>query len=153
MWKKTISSLYVSGSNDKRDSSCSRPKKGKGGKGKKFHEVNETKNNDMDDLANQVQSLFYHDVHFNNINTRMHTELGCEMSQSKSKQVFKVDMGTDGNLMPITMFMRLYPKISLETLSKTIDKGSTLFAYNNTPIKQYGICSVKVSFKGKQGDL
>ena len=31
--------------------------------------MNETENNDMDDLANQVQSLFYHDVHFNNINT------------------------------------------------------------------------------------
>ena len=73
----------------------------------------------MDDLADQVQSLFYHDVHFNNVNTRMHTELGCETSQSKSKQVFKVDMGADGNLMPITMFMKLYPKISLETLSKT----------------------------------
>ena len=83
-------------------------------------------------------------------NTRMHTELGCEISQSKSKQLFKVDMGADGNLMPITMFMKLYPKISFETLSKTIDKGITLFAYNNTPIKQYGTCSVKVSFKGKQ---
>ena len=72
------------------------------------------------------------------------------MSQNISKQVFKVDTGADGNLMPITMFMKLYPKISLETLAKTIDKGITLFAYNNTPIKQYGRCSVKVTFKGKQ---
>ena len=104
----------------------------------------------MDDLADQVQSLFYHDVHFNNVNMRMHTELGCEMSQNRSKQVFKVDMGADGNLMPITMFTKLYQKISLETLAKTIDKGITLFAYNNTPIKQYGTCSVKVTFKGKQ---
>ena len=104
----------------------------------------------MDNLADQVQSLFYHDVHFNNINMRMHTELGCEMSQSRSKQVFKIDMGVDGNLMPITMFTKLYPKISLETLAKTIDKGITLYAYNNTPIKQYGTCSVKVSFKDKQ---
>ena len=119
-------------------------------KGKKSHEVNETDNdNGMDDLADQVQSLFYHDVHFNDVNTRMHTELGCEMSQSKSQQVFKIDTGADGNLMPITMFMKLYPKISLETLSKTIDKGITLFAYNNTPIKQYGTCSVKISFKGR----
>ena len=104
----------------------------------------------MDDLTDQVQSLFYHDVHFNNVNTRMHTELGCETSQSKSRQMFNIDMGADGNLMPITMFMKLYPRISLETLAKTIDKGITLFAYNNTPIKQYGTCSVKVSFKEKQ---
>ena len=85
------------------------------------------------------------------MNTRMHTELGCETSQSKSKQVFKVDTGADGIFMPITMFMKLYPKISLETLSKTIDKGMTLFVSNNTSIKQYGTCSVNVSFKGKQG--
>ena len=104
----------------------------------------------MDDLADQVQSLFYHDMHFNNVNTRMHMELGCEMSQNRSKQVFKVDTGADGNLMPITMFIKLYPKVSLETLAKTIDKGITLYAYNNTPIKQYGTCSVKVSFKDKQ---
>ena len=103
----------------------------------------------MDDFADQVQSLFYHDVHFNNVDTRMHTELGCEMSQSKSKQIFKIHMGADRNLMPITMFMKLYPKIRLETLYKTIDKGITLFAHNNTPTKQYGTCSVKVPFKGK----
>ena len=115
-----------------------------------FHEINESEDNGMDDLADQVQSLFYHDVHFNNINMRMHRELGCEMNQSRLKQVFKIDMGVDGNLMPITMFMKLYLKISPETLAKTIDKGITLFAYNNTPIKQYGTCSVKVTFKGKQ---
>ena len=80
----------------------------------------------------------------------MHTELGRETSQSRSKQVFKIDTGADGNLMPITMFMKLYPKISLEMLAKTIDKGITLFMYNNTPIIQYGTCSVKVSFKEKQ---
>ena len=104
----------------------------------------------MDDLADQVQSLFYHDMYFNNVNMRMHTELGCEMSQNRSKQVFKMDTGVDGNLMPITMFMKLYPKTSLEALSKTVDRGITLYAYNNTPIKQYGTCSVKITFNGKQ---
>ena len=53
--------------NDKCESSCSRPKKGH--KGKHFHKVNEEKNETMDDSANQVQSLFYHDVHFNTVNT------------------------------------------------------------------------------------
>ena len=64
----------------------------------------------MDDLADQVQSLFYHDVHFNNINMRMHTELGCEMSQNKSKQVFKIDTGADGNLMLNYYVHKIIPK-------------------------------------------
>ena len=73
----------------------------------------------MDDLADQVQSLFYHDVHFNNVNMRMHTELGCEMSQNRSKQVFKVDTGADGNLMPITMFMKLYPNLPRQLIKES----------------------------------
>ena len=60
---------------DKCDSSHSRSKKK--GKGKKFHKVTEN-NDEMDDLADQVQSLFYLDVHFNSVNTRMHTKLECE---------------------------------------------------------------------------
>ena len=61
-----------SGSSDKRDSSKHRPK----GKGKKkFHEVNEQNDGVMDDLMEQVQSLFYNDVHFN---ARMHTTLKRE---------------------------------------------------------------------------
>ena len=96
--------------NDKHDHSRSRSKKKKG---KKFHEVNKTENTEMDDLQEQVQSLFYHDVHFNNVNIRMHTKLQCETkSRNKSKQVFKIDTGVDGNLMPITMFSKL-PKDEL----------------------------------------
>ena len=86
--------MCKSGSGSKHDHS--RSKRGSK-KGKKFHEINESENNDngMDDLADQVQSLFYHDIHFNNVNMRVHTELGCETSQSKSKQVFKIDTGAD----------------------------------------------------------
>ena len=54
--------------NDKceHESSHSRPKKGH--KGKQFHEINEEKNKTMDNLTDQVQSLFYHNIHFNTIN-------------------------------------------------------------------------------------
>ena len=49
-------SVYKSGNT--RDSSQSRAKKSKGHKGKKFHGVTEDQNGSMDDLADQVQSLF-----------------------------------------------------------------------------------------------
>ena len=51
--------------------------------------------------------------------------------------------------MPIRMFAVLFPKVSLDTLSKTVNKGVTLFAFNNTPIKQFGTCSVRLGFKNK----
>ena len=78
------------------------------GKGKKFHEINEQNDGVMDDLAKQVQSLFYSDVHFNAVNTRitrMHTSIKCETSDGwSSDQTFKIDTGANGNLMPISMF-------------------------------------------------
>ena len=104
----------------------------------------------MDDLAEQVQSLFYNDVHFNSINARMHTTLKCETPDGwSSDQVFKIDTGADGNLMPISMFAKLFPKVSLDALNRTVNKSVTLYAYNDTEIKQFGTCSIRLNFKGK----
>ena len=104
----------------------------------------------MDDLTEQVQSLFYNDVHFNAVNARMHTTLKCENPDGQSSdQVFKIDTGADCNLMPIKMFTVFFPKVTLDALSRTINKEVTLFAYNNTPIRQFGMFSVRLSFKSK----
>ena len=125
----------------------------KGHKGKRFHEVTEDKDESMNDLANQVQSLFYHNMHFNSIIISMYTEIECKTSQTSrvTRQTFKVDTGADGNLMLITMFTKLFPRVSLDALAKTIKSGISLYAYNNTPIKQFGTCSVHLNFKGKSG--
>ena len=104
----------------------------------------------MNDLSNQVQALFYNCIHVNAVNARMHTKLKCVTPDGRSTdQTFKIDTGADGNLMPIKMFAILFPKVSLDTLGKTINKGVTLFAYNNTPIRQFGMCSIKLGFKDR----
>ena len=104
----------------------------------------------MDDLADQVQSLFYNDVHFASVNTRMHTKIKCETPDGWSNDLkFKIDTGDDGNLMPITIFAKLFPRVSLDAFGRTVEKDITLYAYNHTPIKQYGTCNVKLTFKGR----
>ena len=70
----------------------------KKGKGKRFHEVNEQRDKVMDDLVDQVQSLFYNDVNFESVNKRMHTSIHCETPNGKfSCQTFKIDTWADGN--------------------------------------------------------
>ena len=134
------------GRRDHRDHSKPSQKKGKG---KKFHEVNK-EDGVMDDLTDQVQSLFYNDVHFNAINKRMHTLINCETPDGwSSDQIFKIDTGADGNLMPITIFTKLFPHVSLDALSRMVDKSVTLYAYNNTAIKQFGTCQIRLNFKGR----
>ena len=130
----------------KRDQSKPRQKKGKG---KRFHEENK-EDGVMDDLTEQVQSLFYNDVHFNAVNTRMYTLIKCETPDGwSSDQTFKIDTGADGNLMPITMFTKFFPHVSLDALSRMIYKSVTLYAYNNTAIKQFGTCQIRLNFKGR----
>ena len=133
--------------NSKGDHSKQRYKKGKG---KRFHEVSEDSEGVMDDLTEQLQSLFYNDVQFNAINTGMHTAVKCETADGKcSENTFKIDTGADGNLMPISMFSKLFSQVSLEALKRTIHRNITLYAYNNTQIKQYRTCNMKLSFKGR----
>ena len=84
------------------------------------------------------------------INKRMHTLIKCETPDGRlSEQTFKIDTGADGNLMPITMFTKLFPKVSLEALSRMVDKSVTLYAYNNTAIKQFWTCQIRLKFKGR----
>ena len=104
----------------------------------------------MDDLAEQLQSLFYNDVHFNALKARMHTTLKCETPDGwSSDQIFKIDKGVDGNLMLISIFSRLFQQVSLDILGRTVNKSVTLYAYNDTEIRQFGTCSVKLNFKGR----
>ena len=100
----------------KRDQSKHRSKKGKG---KRFQEVNEDSEGVMDDLTEQVQSLFYNDVRFNAINTRMHTVIKCETPDGRfSENRFKIDTWADGNLMRISMFSKLIQPSELRCFEK-----------------------------------
>ena len=80
----------------------------------------------------------------------MYTEIDCKTPMGNvSKETFKVDTGADGNFIPITMFVKLFPTIILNTLEMTIESSVNLYVYNNTPIRQFKLCSVRLSFKAK----
>ena len=80
----------------------------------------------------------------------MHTTLNCKTPDGwSSDQTFKIDTGVDGNLTPISMFSKLLLKVSLDALSQTINKSVTLFTYSDTEIKQFGTCSIILSFQGR----
>ena len=68
-----------------------------------------------------------------------------ETSQSHwSKQCFKIDSGTCGNLMPLSMFKSLYNQLPSST---TVNSAVHLLDYNKQEIKQLGTCHVSVKFR------
>ena len=95
--------------------------------------------------------MYYHDVHFNSENTHMHINLNTKSCNGNSmKTHFKVDTGTDGNLLPLGEFFKHFPDANINDLAKTVDPHTKLYAYNNTEIKQLGVCKLLVEYKSNR---
>ena len=121
----------------------------------KYREVNldqesSDDNSQIDEITSKVRSMYYHDVHFNSVKPRMHINLNTRSCNGNSmKTCFKVDTGADGNLLPQGEFLKHLPEANLNDLAKTIDPHTKLYAYNNTEIKQLGVCELLVEYKSK----
>ena len=92
--------------------------------------------------------MYYHDVHFNSVNMRMHINLNMRSCNGNSmKTCFKVETGADGNLLPQGEFFKHFPEANSNDLAKTVDPHTKLNVYNNTEIKQLGVCELLVEYK------
>ena len=65
----------------------------------KYQEVNldqESSDDQIDEITSKVKSMYYYDVHFNSVNTRMHINLNTKSCNgSNMKTCFKVDTGAE----------------------------------------------------------
>ena len=119
----------------------------------KYREVNldqesSDDNGQIDEITSKVRSMYYHDVHFNRVNTHMHINLNTKSCNGSSmKTHFKVDTGPDGNLLPLGEFFKHFQEANLNDLAKTINPHTKLYAYTNTEIKQLGVCELLFKYK------
>ena len=120
----------------------------------KYQEVNldqEVSDDQIDEITSEVKSMYYNDVHFNSVNTRMHINLMTKSCNGSSMRTcFKVDTGADGNLLPLGEFFKHFPGANLNDLAKTVDPHTKLYAYNNTEIKELGVCELLVEYKSNR---
>ena len=66
------------------------------------------------------------------------------MHASNNKIVipYRIDAGSDGNIMPWYIFKKLFPRVTQAELAKTIKDHIKLKTYNKTVIAQLGTCVV-----------
>ena len=83
-----------------------------------------------------------------NIQAALHTNENCTHVSGNGRLLHKLrcklDSGAHGNLIPMSMFQKLYPGLPYNDLRKSIEKWVTLVAYNKQEIKQLGQCCVNV---------
>ena len=60
---------------------------------------------------------------------------------------YKIDTGSEGNLMPLYIFKRQFQNMSEEQLKSSVKGNIKLKTYNGTHITQLGICTVLIKFK------
>ena len=60
---------------------------------------------------------------------------------------YKIDMGSEGNIMQLYMFKKLFKNMTEEQLKRSIKGNIKLKTYNGIHIMQLGTCTVLVKFK------
>ena len=57
---------------------------------------------------------------------------------------YNVDTGSDGNIMSLHIYKKLFPNITKEQLAANKNKNILLKMYNKTTITQLGTCTVEI---------
>ena len=94
-----------------------------------------------------METLYYHDVVIQSSEQKLRImyDLKMTLGAKSGLNQCKVDTGTDGNLLPINVYIRLVG--NFREFTRTVDKYIRLVAYNNTEIKQYVVCYIMVQFE------
>ena len=98
-----------------------------------------------------VETLYYHDVVIHSseqAKCRIRCNLKTNFGTKSCLNPCMVDTGVDGNLLPIGVYKCLGGNV--HKLAKSIDRYMRCVSYNNTEIKQYGVCHIMVQFQTKQ---
>ena len=79
----------------------------------------------------------------------VHSIRSVIIAMLKTKQIktpetceYKIDAGSDGNLMPIRLYKMLFLHTNITELKKYIDKEIVLYTYNSSCIPQMGVCRI-----------
>ena len=112
----------------------------------------------VDSVNAQFKSMYYHSVenmsNDKNPCNKLFVRLPVSTKQIRSGVNFKVDTGAEGNLLPVSDYVRLFPCSKLDKFGNPINiKQNTnvkLIAFNGTEIKQYGVCSATLLHKGNR---
>ena len=66
---------------------------------------------------------------------------------------YKVGMGSDGNIMPLHIYKRSFPKITDKQLAATKNNNIQLQTYKKTIITQLGTCIVEVEHNNNEKNV
>ena len=67
--------------------------------------------------------------------------------KNKVEIPYKIDMGSEGNIMLLYIFKKIFINTMVEQLKRSIKNHIRLYTYNSTSIMQLGTCAVFIKFR------
>ena len=115
---------------------------------KKSRPVHEVEQEIIDNEASEdIETVNVHSVQLN-VNQSIITASLKMLSGRNSVNInHKIDMGSDGNIMPTYLFIKLFPNVTNEQLVATVNKCILLKTYNKTTITELRTCKLIIEHK------
>ena len=89
-----------------------------------------------------TESVSINSIQFNKTCSVLTAYLKMSAAQSNIMVPYKINTGSDGNIMPLHVHNKLFPSTTNGQLAATKNKNVLLKTYNKTTIAQLGMCTV-----------
>ena len=86
-------------------------------------------------------------LYINRTRSLMMAKLEMQVGKTALEVLYKINMGSEGNLMPLYIFRNLFANMGDEQLKRSVKGNIRLKMYNGTHIRQLGMCAVQIKFK------
>ena len=104
----------------------------------------------QDNTREDIESVSKYSIHFNKYCSVLTANLKMFTGKNNIMVSYKIDTGSNSNIMPLHVYKKVFPNITNEQLAKTKNKNVPLKTYNKTAINQLGMCTVIVEHKNNK---
>ena len=94
-----------------------------------------------------IEEVSINSVYLNNKWSLLTAQLETQVGGNATKVPYKIGTGSEGNLMSLYIFKKLFRNESIEQLRSSIKSNIRLKTYNGMQIEQLGMCTVTIKFK------
>ena len=95
----------------------------------------------------ETETVSINSIYLNRNRSLITAHLKTQVGKTITEIPYKIDTGSEGNIMPLYIFKKLFKNMLAEQLKGSIKSNIKLKTYNGTDITQLGTCAVTIKFK------
>ena len=98
----------------------------------------------------EIETVSINSIYLNRNRSLITAHLKTQVGKTTTEIPNKTDTGSEGNIMPLHIFKKLFKNMPVEQLKGSIKSNIKLKTYNGTYITQLGTCAVTIEFKNSK---